>query len=433
MKVSKAGFGLILAICLLLSLQAGEAWAQAGQKSLGKYWINIAQTGKETYEIRMELTASESMEVRVVRVPVFIDPSRVPGSLSLSPLETATLKVPISFTGKGEGELKIACNSTADDSRSQYLVFKLYNSVRGSQIKESLAGAADLIIRSGGSSCVIQLSGKVTPMRKSSIDKAMASSAFAETNALRGLAFLGLAKSMDGDLQSRNLQEELLELDVSKAGRVASFMGAGTLPPLAKKAEVKKTSSGKKQGSNKTAVKQGNKPVEQNKPVEKKVERVQKPRSGPFTIYSNVVTVPRLAVNRDWSNDKSGAAGHFVEIALTLPPDFFRAKSIDDIKLVMNIFPEPNRTANGRIFVSDQMSLPASGGRTEDFWFAHKVNRQGTFLGEFDTEYDGNEFSFDLTDWFLDEDRPMAFVTILNLSRSPLEIKDIRLEIKGVR
>jgi hypothetical protein len=438
MKVTRARFILILTLCTIFWLQAGFAWAQAEQKSLGKYWINIAQTGKETYEIRMELTASQGMEVRVVRVPVFIDPSRVPGKLSLSPLETATLKVPISFTGKGEGELKIACKSTGDQGSSQYVVFKLFNSVRGSKVKELVSGAADLLIRSGSSSAVIQLSGKITPMRKSAVNKALAGATFGETKALRGLAFLGVAKTMDGKIEKRNLQEELLELDVSKAGRVASFVEAGTLPPLAKEAVVKKQNTSGNKSSNKNTSTAGNvksQPVEQNKPAENKAERateVKKPQTGPFTTYSNVVTVQRLPVKRDWSNDKSGA-GHFVEVPLELPPEFFRAKSIDDIRLVLSIYPEPNRYATGRIFVSDQTTLATTGQRGEDHWFAHKVERQGTFLGEFDTEYDGNAFSFDLTDWFLDEDRPMAFVSILNLSRSPLELKDIRLEIKGVR
>ena len=57
----------------------------------------------------------------------------------------------------------------------------------------------------------------------------------------------------------------------------------------------------------------------------------------------------------------------------------------------------------------------------------------GEPLGEFDTEYEGPEFRFNVKDWLESNDTDRCFVSILNLSRIALDITDIRLEFKGIR
>lgn len=438
MKLQHKGWRIFLSLGFFLLFCAGVVTAQSEKINLGKYWINIVQTGEDSYNIKLEINASENMEVRVVRVPVFVDASLIPASIEVRPLETARLEVPVSFTGKGQGDLKISCVSLQEENRSQFIVFRLFNSVRGSQVKESLQGAADLISRSGGSQAVIQLAGKVNPVKKSLIPALLADSAFAETSALRGISFYGISKNIDGDsLKINSLQEESLKLDVSKAGRIASFISVGSLPPLEKTQQSADSAVNVKVKENKTSP-PPEKKISAGKEVAAETTKTQngvkkadpKPRSGPFVAESNSVTVPRLAVRKDWSADKSGA-GHFVEVPLILPQECLRAKRIDEVKLVLKIYPEGNRNAAGRVFISNKVTLETTGVREEDYWMADKVKFQGKLLGEFDTEYDGNEFSFNITDWLEEDGGDRAFISILNLSRSPLEIKGIKLVVKG--
>lgn len=437
------------AAMMLLLVMAGSVCAQGS----GRYSVNIMQAGPSSYRIQLEISASEALEVRTVRLPSILDASEMPGKTEVKALAEVRVDIPVKFTSTGAGRLWIAIQSAADNRKASYLVFDLYSGSRGTQIRSSLAPVARLWQEAGTTASIMQFAKASVKCGSGILDGADSSGLMAGTQAVTGVLFAGAAAELDGSIGGIGARALGLQYNPAKAGRVASFISVGTLAAETRTAdssvvtqpEVKtetrpdpkntsNTSIGKDAVGKETilVIEPANKPGTTPAGRTETKPKPEVPASGPFSGAGAASNIRNLSVNRAWSQD-GGGSGHFGETFVRLPQEYARLKSVSSVSLVLRIEPAGNAPGSGRIFISDQRTLASqsSGGEA---WFADRYSTEGELVGEFETEYEGPVFRYNVTSYVKGRRGEEGFfVSVLNLSRTPLNIGDIRLEVKGER
>jgi hypothetical protein len=438
------------AVILLTAFSLAAGIASAQTADAGKYWVNISQTGADSYAIRLEVEAGEALEIRSVSIPGFVDPSEIPGRTEIRPLSTVTVSIPIHFTGTGEGSLWFAVQS-AGAERSHYLVFHVFNTVPGSAAHDLVRSTARRWQSVSGVNSVVQLGSSPVPCGGELASQTESSDMFSAGKAVRGIILLGSAQELKGSVTGINPDGWGVRFMADKAGRVGSFFAVKDLAVesqarlLAESGRQREEPAGGQEEAGRPSGQQGtstqtsgqNRPNPQNQPgttPEKKTQpesRPQRPATGPFSGAGPARNIPGLSPRTDWAGGQGGA-GHFGETAVSLPQEFSRLKTVERVELVLVIASRDGGSAMGRVMFSDRRTLsPSVGGNQGDYWFASRYEEMGTVLGQFNIS-GSEELRYDVTDAVKSGGGPY-YISVLNLSRSVLDIRDIRLAVKGVR
>lgn len=440
-------------ISCVCAMAAGSLFNPVYAQGGGRYSVNILQTGASSYRIQIEISATGALEVRTVRLPSILDASEFSGKSDVKALAETKLDFPVRFTSAGAGRLWIAFQSTADSSKVDYLVFDLYSSARGTQVRSSLTPVARLWQDAGTTASIMQFARASVKCGGGIIAGADNSGLMAGTQAVTGVLFAGVAAELDGSISALNARRVGMNYNPARAGRVAFFVSSGSLPAertaeveVVQQPETKPESKPEpvrdpKNTSNNATRETTRDPVltiePENKPRTTPANRTEAkpkpepPASGPFSGAGAASSIRGLSVNKAWSQD-GGGSGHFGETFVRLPQEYGRLKSVSSVTLVVRIEPAGNVPGTGRVFISDERTLQSQGGSGEA-WFADRYTTEGELAGEFDTEYEGPVFRFNVSSFVKSRRGEGFFVSVLNLSRTPLNISDIRLEVKGER
>lgn len=427
-----------------------SAFAQDSAVQAGSYWINVVQTGQSSYLLNVTIAAKEDLEVRTMRVPTLIDFSELPTKETIPSGKETTVGFPVKFTSEGRESLWISIHNQKDADKVCYLVFELFNEVRGDQVRPEVEATASRWKTFGGSESVMQF-GRTATRCGGNLASAVADSGiFNSRNAVSGVMLKGITSKSEGSIGSFDTSGWGLKFVADKQLRVGTFYSARELH--AERAENNTQATGE-QANNEHPEQKPDQQTEHEAAKEsentsnsqvvtntsnrtdsgRSSDRRTQPVTGPFSGSGAIAKIENLSVNKAWSPESQGG-GHFGETLVKLPQEASRLKTIEQIELTLQIKPRGTGSGKGRVFISTKRTLPSGSPAGEaSFWFADHFDQQGYFLGEFDTEFGSPDYSFDITNWAKSHRADAYYVSILNLSRVPLDIENIRLSLKGVR
>lgn len=442
-------------LCLQTAVIAQEQSIEAG-----RYWLNVVQTGQSSYLINLTIAAGQALEVRTVRVPTIIDFSEIPTVDEVSSGSETKIDYPVKFTSEGQDSLWIAVHDAADPDKVSYIVFELFNEVTGDTVRGEVESVSNRWRAFGGSESVMQFGRTAANCGDNLSAAADDSGIFTAQNAVSGVMLLGTAKQLESGIGSFSSTGWGLKYLAEKKLRVGTFyrvreLHAGQVEadqPVAGQVVADQSVAGQEGGDERSGQRSdssGNRETVEdssgdtnNRSDSITRERSNssdpgkgksQPASGPYSGVGTSARIVNLAVNKTWAPDKQGA-GHFGETLVNLPLNPASLKSIEKIELTLRIRPRAAGPGKGRIFISTKRTLPSGpSGGDGSFWFADRFDQQGYFLGEFDTEFGSPDYRFDITDWAGANRANAYYVSILNLSRVPLDIEDISLNLSGVR
>jgi hypothetical protein len=431
-----------LAVLLFCSIVSNSLQAQEA----GRYWINIMQTGKESFVIRFEITGGEDLTLRTVRIPEIIDASKIPGTSQIRPLTEERVDIQVSFMAEGSGELWVLAEDPTDEGRKHFIVFDLFNHVRGTTVIDSVSKAAGSWNSLGGSASVMQFGTSVAKCSQDLGSNIQASGIFESTSALTGIVLKGSASELNGAVSSINPSGWGLSYTENKIGRVASLLEVGKLDPeQTTQTRTDQTGSDTQtdttvtekltESENTTEARQTHTDTDTdtNTNAENRVDRRTVETPGPAMFSTTTGSILGVSPRRNWTGE-GNEGGHFGETILLLPIPRPQLKSVNSVELVLRVIPRGTGYGNIRIRMSTTPTLPsARRDKLDGFWLAGRQLSPGFNVSEISLENQSKEYRFNIGRWIGSNRSRSYFVSVLNLSSSTLDIEDVHIEVKGIR